>query len=88
MKMHRSHKHHSLSFTKFVARLQHTFSSKHTKSSTVIIQQQHHSRVCSSILYKMSLIMIIIFRFRHFRIVFNYLKSSTIHHDRLNMLVK
>jgi len=48
--MHRSHKHHSSSFIKFVTRLQHTFSSKYIKSSTVIIQQQSHSRVCSLVL--------------------------------------
>ncbi len=35
-----SRKRHSSSFTKFVARLQHTFSSKNIKSSTPIIQQQ------------------------------------------------
>jgi hypothetical protein len=33
-------RHHSSSFTKFVARIQHTFSSKNIKSSTPIIQQQ------------------------------------------------
>jgi hypothetical protein len=42
--MHRSQqsrkRHHSSSFTKFVARIQHTFSSKNIKSSTPIIQQQ------------------------------------------------
>jgi hypothetical protein len=35
-----SRKRHSTSFTKFVARLQHTFSSKNIKSSTPLIQQQ------------------------------------------------
>jgi hypothetical protein len=44
--MHRSHKHDSSSFTKFVAHLQRTFSSKNTKSSTVIIQQKPHRHVC------------------------------------------
>jgi hypothetical protein len=36
----------STSFTKFVARLQHTFSSKNIKSSTPIIQQEivHRSK--------------------------------------------
>ncbi|CAF1132751.1 unnamed protein product [Rotaria sordida] len=41
--MHRSQqsrKRHSSSFIKFVARLQHTFSSKNIKSSTPIVQQQ------------------------------------------------
>lgn len=39
--MKQSHRRQSptLSFTKFVARLQHTFSSKNLKSSTPIIQQ-------------------------------------------------
>ena len=35
-----SRKHHSTSFTKFVARLQRTFSYKNVKSSTPLIQQQ------------------------------------------------
>ncbi|CAF2464040.1 unnamed protein product [Rotaria sp. Silwood2] len=38
-----SHKKHgSSSFNKFVARLQRTFSSTNTKSSTIVIQQQQH----------------------------------------------
>jgi hypothetical protein len=44
--MHRaqhSRKRQSTSFTKFVARLQHTFSSKNIKASTPVIQQ-HISR--------------------------------------------
>jgi hypothetical protein len=46
MKMSRLYKRHSSSFIKFIARLQHTLSSKTTKSSTVIIQQQSPTRVC------------------------------------------
>jgi hypothetical protein len=47
LKMHRlqqSRKRHSTSFTKFIARLQHTFSAKNIKSSTPVIQQQQVSR--------------------------------------------
>jgi len=44
--MSRLYKRNSSSFIKFIARLQNTFSSKTTKSSTVIIQQQSHTRVC------------------------------------------
>jgi hypothetical protein len=44
LKMHRSQqsrkRYHSSSFIKFVARIQHTFSSKNIKSSTPVIQQQ------------------------------------------------
>ncbi|CAF1132503.1 unnamed protein product [Adineta steineri] len=45
--MHRSQqsrrRHHSSSFTKFVARIQHTFSSKNIKSSTPVIPNQQPS---------------------------------------------
>jgi len=86
--MHRSHKHHSSSFTKFVARLQHTFSSKITKSSTVIIRQQPHPCVCIQFLYRIFLKIFHIFSFRQFQIVFNYLKYFMIHYVQLNILVK
>ncbi len=86
------------SFTKFVARLQHTFSSKNIKSSTPVIQQQifhqYNPNPVVSLIQSKRIVFInkrysSFQHFHHLQIriihVVVYHKFSMIHHVKLNI---